>query len=37
VLKQAADEAVRATNGNLSEAARRLHMARSTLYRILRS
>jgi ActR/RegA family two-component response regulator len=29
------DEALRMTNGNLSEAARRLRMARSTLYRIL--
>ncbi|MET0385380.1 MAG: sigma-54-dependent Fis family transcriptional regulator [Polyangiales bacterium] len=35
ILRDAVDEALRLTNGNLSEAARRLHMARSTLYRIL--
>ena len=35
VLRDAVDEALRMTNGNLSEAARRLRMARSTLYRIL--
>jgi transcriptional regulator of acetoin/glycerol metabolism len=36
LLREAVDEAMRVSNGNLSEAARRLHMARSTLYRILR-
>jgi transcriptional regulator of acetoin/glycerol metabolism len=35
LLRDAVDEALRLTNGNLSEAARRLNMARSTLYRIL--
>jgi sigma-54 dependent transcriptional regulator, acetoin dehydrogenase operon transcriptional activator AcoR len=35
ILQDAVDEALRLTNGNLSEAARRLQMARSTLYRIL--
>jgi transcriptional regulator of acetoin/glycerol metabolism len=35
LLREAVDEALRMTNGNLSEAARRLRMARSTLYRIL--
>jgi transcriptional regulator with PAS, ATPase and Fis domain len=35
LLRDAVDEALRMTNGNLSEAARRLRMARSTLYRIL--
>jgi transcriptional regulator of acetoin/glycerol metabolism len=35
LLREAVDEALRLTGGNLSEAARRLHMARSTLYRIL--
>jgi len=35
VLREAVDDALRMTNGNLSEAARRLRMARSTLYRIL--
>jgi sigma-54 dependent transcriptional regulator, acetoin dehydrogenase operon transcriptional activator AcoR len=35
VLRDAVDEALRSTGGNLSEAARRLRMARSTLYRIL--
>jgi transcriptional regulator of acetoin/glycerol metabolism len=36
VLRAAVDEAVRAAGGNLSEAARRLHIARSTLYRLMR-
>jgi len=35
LLRDAVDDALRMTNGNLSEAARRLGMARSTLYRIL--
>jgi sigma-54 dependent transcriptional regulator, acetoin dehydrogenase operon transcriptional activator AcoR len=35
LLREAVDDALRMTNGNLSEAARRLRMARSTLYRIL--
>ncbi len=35
LLREAVDEALRHTHGNLSEAARRLNMARSTLYRIL--
>jgi transcriptional regulator of acetoin/glycerol metabolism len=35
LLRDAVDDALRMTNGNLSEAARRLRMARSTLYRIL--
>jgi sigma-54 dependent transcriptional regulator, acetoin dehydrogenase operon transcriptional activator AcoR len=35
LLREAVDEALRVTHGNLSEAARRLNMARSTLYRIL--
>jgi transcriptional regulator with PAS, ATPase and Fis domain len=36
MLREAAEEAMRLSNGNLSEAARRLRVARSTLYRILR-
>jgi transcriptional regulator of acetoin/glycerol metabolism len=36
VVRDAAEEAVRACSGNLSEAARRLGVARSTLYRSLR-
>ena len=35
LLREAVDDALRVTNGNLSEAARRLKIARSTLYRIL--
>jgi sigma-54 dependent transcriptional regulator, acetoin dehydrogenase operon transcriptional activator AcoR len=35
LLREAVDDAMRLSNGNLSEAARRLRMARSTLYRIL--
>jgi transcriptional regulator of acetoin/glycerol metabolism len=35
LMREAVDDALRQTNGNLSEAARRLRMARSTLYRIL--
>jgi sigma-54 dependent transcriptional regulator, acetoin dehydrogenase operon transcriptional activator AcoR len=35
VLRDAVEDALRSTGGNLSEAARRLRMARSTLYRIL--
>ncbi|HEY6882347.1 MAG TPA: sigma 54-interacting transcriptional regulator [Polyangiales bacterium] len=35
LLREAVDEALRVTHGNVSEAARRLRMARSTLYRIL--
>ncbi len=36
VLREAANETLRATGGNVSEAARRLGVARDTLYRMLR-
>jgi transcriptional regulator of acetoin/glycerol metabolism len=36
VLREAASETLRATGGNVSEAARRLGVARDTLYRMLR-
>jgi transcriptional regulator of acetoin/glycerol metabolism len=36
VLRDAASETLRATGGNVSEAARRLGVARDTLYRMLR-
>ena len=35
ILRDAVAEALRATGGNLSEAARRLGVARSTLYRMM--
>jgi transcriptional regulator of acetoin/glycerol metabolism len=35
VVRQAVEAALRSTDGNLSQAARKLRMARSTLYRIL--
>jgi transcriptional regulator of acetoin/glycerol metabolism len=36
IFKDAAEEALRAAGGNVSEAARRLGVARSTLYRMIR-
>jgi transcriptional regulator of acetoin/glycerol metabolism len=37
VLREAAEEALRATSGTVSEAARRLGVARDTLYRMMRA
>jgi transcriptional regulator of acetoin/glycerol metabolism len=37
LLREAAEEALRATSGNVSEAARQLGVARDTFYRMLKA